>query len=79
MLNRVAHLEQEQGRIQRRTDITHKKANDIILNKAHNEERVREHQRLSRERTEEEERQRLQNMQMKILSRRESALKLQAI
>jgi hypothetical protein len=79
MLNRLAHLEQEHVRIQRRTDITHKKANDIIITKAHNEERLREHQRLSKDRIEEEERLRLQNMQMKILSRRESALKLQAL
>jgi hypothetical protein len=56
MLNRLAHLEQEHVRIQRRTDITHKKANDIIITKAHNEERLREHQRLSKERIEEEER-----------------------
>ena len=49
------------------------------MTKIQNEERLKEHLRVERERTEEEERQRLQNMQMKIMSKRESALKLQSI
>lgn len=79
MLNRLAHLSQEHARTQRRTEITQKKAADIFMNKAMNEERMKEQIRVERERVEEEERQRMQNMQMKILSRRETALKLQSI
>lgn len=79
MFNRIALLELEHDKTTKRTFITKQKAADILQAKVMNEERQKELMRVAKERADEEERQRLTNVQMKMASRREAFIRKQIL
>ncbi|TNV72751.1 hypothetical protein FGO68_gene9763 [Halteria grandinella] len=76
MMNRIALLQGERERIDKRVLATQKRAAEIFYNKLLNEDKIREKMRLESQEREEQEQAKMRNFQMRESQRREIQIKL---